>query len=448
MFDGKEQINTINTKENIPVNPENIEADKFSKIETPEDLEKMSEEKISDMEKDAVDLDSDGKSSLENANKSVGLAEADVAPITENFSPRFNSLSEKIKGYYEIAKLRIGEILKSGDASDKNTAEKSEKPTAEKREKEITDPLDPEAKNMRNILLEGRGIFQLSKDEFNEYFSPNEFEINANLKQGNVGDCYAVAAIHALTCSPHFEMIVRSSMKKIPNGSWKVKVPLLNEDGQIITIESEELQPQKNKQFMKRGKDRGLMPDLRMNLKPMKGKEGLQALEAAFIKKTFGSVDRLASEGGFSEDTLVLLGGNNFIDCSVHFKRYNKEEKKWESQLEKVDDFLENFNPERHIATASTSVPESKLLKTMADITGGIYKGKDTLNLLVTYHAYSISNVDSGKKIVILNNPWNTSKTIKLTFDQFKKNFDQIGAIRIDNAKLLKNMKNIEKKDA
>lgn len=316
-------------------------------------------------------------------------------------------------------------------------------------QREISKPVIEEAKRKRNQLLEARGLLPMSKDDFNTYFSSKDFEVRADLKQQNVSDCYAVAAIHAMSRSPHFEIICRSSMKKLPDGSWQVRIPLMSENGQMITITPEELLPQKNRQFLRRKERGGIMPDLRRKLMPVKSKEGLQVLEAAFIKQKFGSVDRLAAERGWSEEVLLSLGGDNFEEYSINSAKFNRNKKKMEypgldsldeRHMAYLDHYLENFDPEVHMATVSTKHGVGKAT--------GFYRVKGTLKFLVPGHAYSISSVDTEKKMVNLSNPWNTSKPIELSFKQFKEKFSGFRAIRINSAKLLKNMEGVEEKAA
>ena len=182
---------------------------------------------------------------------------------------------------------------------------------------------------------------------------------------------------------------------------------------------------------------------------PVKGKEGLQVLEAAFIKQKFGSVDRLAAEGGLGDEVLLSLGGDNFKQYRLNSAVWNKGENKWEypglSSLDEkkqayLDHYLENFDPEVHMATVSTKHGVGKAT--------GFYRAKGTAKFLVPGHAYSISGVDAEKKMVSLANPWDTSKPVELTFDQFKENFSAFNAIRIDSAKLLRSMKSVENKAA
>ncbi len=315
-------------------------------------------------------------------------------------------------------------------------------------QREISKPLIEEAKRRRDRILEARGFLSMSKVDFDTYFSSNDFEVRAGLQQQNVGDCYAVAAIHAMSRSPHFEMICRSSMKRLSDSSWEVRIPLMSESGEVITITPDELSPQKNERFLRR--ERGhLLPDLRRKLKPLKGKEGLQVLEAAFIKAKFGSVDRLAVEGGWGDEVLLELGGDSFIQYRVQAALWNQDKEKWEypglnsvneENMAYLDHYLENFNPEVHIATVATKHGIGERL--------GFYRARGTAKFLVPGHAYSISGVDPEKRTVQLANPWDTSKVFELSFEQLKANFTSFGAIRIDSAKLLSRMESVERKAA
>lgn len=313
-------------------------------------------------------------------------------------------------------------------------------------QRELSAPVIQEARTKRNQLLEARGLLQMSEADFNTYFASKEFDIRADLQQENVGDCYVIAAIYAMSCSPHFETICRSSMKKLPDGSWEVKIPLLSEEGRIITIMPEDLLPQKNRQFLKQREVGEIMPDLRRKLRPVAGKEGLQVLEAAFIKQQFGSVDRsMADLGGSSDKALLALGGDNFISYVVDSVKHDVGSEKWEypglntlagKELAYLDHYLENFDPEIHIATAATKHDAGGVL--------GSYRAKGTIKSFVPGHAYSVSEVNSENRTVTLANPWDTSEPIELTFDQFKETFSSFFAIRINSAKLLQNMEMVK----
>ena len=385
---------------------------------------------------------SDKKETQPQKDEELLKYEPEVGKVEDEAGGSLGRLKEKVSGLF--AKEKTPDTATEKPESAERPEYDELKEYLKREQREIRRPVIEEAKRKRNELLEARGLLSMSKADFDTNFSSKDFEIRTDLKQQNVGDCYAVAAIHAMSRSPHFETICRSSMKKLSDGSWQVRVPLMSEDGQMITITPEELLPQKNRQFLRRSEKGGIMPDLRRKLMPVKGKEGLQVLEAAFIKQKFGSVDRLAAEGGWGEEVLLSLGGDNFKKYKINSATWNPEKQKWEypglsslddKNMAYLDHYLENFDPEVHMATVSTK-----------HNIAGFYRVKGTKKFLVPGHAYSISSVDTEKKIVNLANPWDTSRPIDMTFEQFKENFSGFGAIRIDSARLLKSMKGVEKK--
>ena len=379
---------------------------------------------------------------IDSIERSVNLPAEDLATVREEIgllgrletigdktSELLNGLKEKFLGLL-LKKDNREASTKTGDTKQLNRGGVMESFTREKRE--IGNPVIEEARERWNQLMESRGLFQMSKVDFGTYFSSHEFDIRTDLKQQNIGDCYLVAAIHAMSQSPQFEMMVRDSMKKLSDGSWEVKMPLLNKDGKVVTIIPEEILPQQNKQFLRRGKAAEVMPDLRRKLAPVKAKEGLQVLEAAFIKQKFGSVDRLAAEGGYGEEALMAFGGDNFkevhhpIFSEKHLKMVASAPEKTQAKVNEkkveLENFLRNFNPNVDIATANSNQKVSFTKK---------------FKLFVPGHAYSILGVDSAKEVITLANPWNTSRPIKFTFGQFMEAFDDVTGVRIDNAKLL-----------
>ncbi len=310
------------------------------------------------------------------------------------------------------------------------------------REGEIRPEVIKEAREEATRVFEGRGLFTLTKEEFNTYFiSAEDFDAGPELKQSNIGDCYLVAAIHALSRSPNFETICRASMLRQSDGSWEIKIPLLGEQSDVVKITQEEIGAQNNNRFFKKVPGK-ISLDLRRQLRSLSGNEGFQALEAAYMKHKFGSVDRLASEGGHGDEALTRLGGDNFVRYSIDSATYAQNEKIIYPGLQSIDEenlayldhYLENFDPETHIATVSTKHDAGGL--------SNKYRVEGTSTYLVPGHAYSISAVDSQNKLVTVINPWDTTKLIVLTLDQFKENFSRLSAVRINNAKLLGRMTN------
>jgi len=314
---------------------------------------------------------------------------------------------------------------------------------------ELQRPIIEEARRMRTALLEERGLFPMSKEDFYTYFSSGDSEFCVDVRQQNVGNCQEIASIYAMSLSPHFEVLCRSSMERLPDGSWRVKVPLMSEEGETIVISPQELLPQWNKQFLKHVERDGVRKrDWRLWLSPVQGKEGLRVLEAAFMKARFGSVDRhLADEVGLGAKALSQFGGKNFIRYSVSSYKAIPGQKKLhilglgsmgEVQQAHLDVFLENLNPEVHIATAATMHDMEEVFARS--------QPRGTAVPLVSGHAYAVVGFDRDRKAVALVNPWDTSKTIELALDQFKKYFYHFEAVRIDNAKLLESMKALKER--
>jgi len=444
--------------EGVGVVPENIQ-----------EIEKFTEEQVATATLEVENFVSSGANEVALAEEAIALPDSDIQEVRERTGILGKLEQIRNQASVLLVKLRdktteiVGREIaalttkpqKKFDHEKENEYERI-KGFIRNYERENVAPVIEEAKRMRNKILEERGLLQMSQEDYQTYFAPKDFEVGAELNQGNVGDCYAVAALHALSCSPNYEIICRSSMKKLPDGSWEVKIPLLSENGDVINITQEELGPQKNAQFLK-VKEGDIMPDLRYSLKSLGGKEGIRVLEAAFIKKKFGSVDRLAAEGGWGSEVLESLGGDNFKKYSINSNKYNADRKTHEhpglvslpaDEMAFLDHVLENFDPEVFIATAATRFMDTKTLSGQVLEGIGVYKGKDTMQVFVPGHAYSISGVDKKNRVIKLANPWDTTKSIELTFDQFKGTFGGLDAVRIDNAKLLSNMSNIAKSGA
>lgn len=378
----------------------------------------------------------------------------------ENKEDKIAALIEKANTAYEREmekRRKLEDLKKIEKIKSELIREMEDKRMEEIRGRENSLETIKACRERRDSILEKRGLLRMPKEEFEEYFSSKDFKIRADLKQGNTADCYLVAAIHALSNSPHYEMIVRSSMKRLGNGSWVVKIPLLGDNQKEVHISPDDIKPQENPYYsrlseylgvetfslVKRVADKiGIKMDNRKTLNPVKGDEGLQALEAAFIKYKFGTkfdiVDRLSAEWGWADDVLIAYGGNYFKDDRIYADTGKTLRSLPKDKLELIDKYLETFDSEAHIATVSSK---------SSGVTGEIaYQGINFEKKFVSNHSYSVLEVNQIEKTIKLSNPWDTSKSFELTFDQFKDNFAGISGIRIDNAKLLKKMEDILEK--
>lgn len=271
------------------------------------------------------------------------------------------------------------------------------------------------------------------------------------LKQKNVGNCYLISALNSVRASPHFEWIIRTSLKKV-DGGWEVRIPLGDKSGRWIKIAPDDLKPQKNPNFGKINKHGE--KDNREYLDPVDASEGFKVLEAAFIKyQTGGTLNRAAIEGGFGHQALLELMGTSFkkvkIDGSVGRHQpevagatryqYGAAPKFSASRDPAVRrdlfEFLDDFHPRKQMATVNTP-PSPKGHFEDFTIPGVDYK-------FAKGHAYSI--VETIKPKVSLDgigrvrvvNPWDTGKVITLTYEQFAEVFSQVSGAEIDYSVIL-----------
>ena len=83
-------------------------------------------------------------------------------------------------------------------------------------------------------------------------------------------------------------------------------------------------------------------------------------------------------------------------------------------------------NNPNYIITASAVPGKNGLLDTLSALSGVGERGKYTLS---PGHAYRIAGIDNTNKMVSIVNPWDTSKIIKLTFEQYQKYFGSHAAV-------------------
>ncbi len=255
---------------------------------------------------------------------------------------------------------------------------------------------------------------ELSKDDFNYFFA-------GDLKQANVGNCYLVSALYSMSSSPMFELMVRSSVKKLGMGVWEVHLPLMSPDSTAVRIYQSEI----NATFM---------DEITGEELPLTGNEGFRVLEAAYTKHKFGSVDREKSEGGDLSEAVIMLGGDNFIADS--FKPSN--------DMGKLEYFLMRYHKKGFVAGANTR-PKSLKFMISALSSGDLVTSDDAKSVFgkgrySTNHAYSIVDVYQDEQKIVMANPWDTGNTFTMTFKQFAKYFDTVSSARVDYSHVKKNI--------
>ena len=295
---------------------------------------------------------------------------------------------------------------------------------ARKTEEElINQELISEVEKVKIELLEGEGKLTLSHEDFDKYFDKNSFEFGANLKQSNVGDCYLVSAMYSMSKSAQFEIMMRSSIKENPDGTWYVNLPLMNTNAETIKIYPYELEPEINLDFGKEFSWNKGFVDNRENLEPVQAKEGFQILEAAYIKKKFGEVHRLKVEAGWGTEAFRDIHNEN-----ISTERVSIEDKS-EFNKRKVEYIFNNFNKNTDMIVLNAHpnkgvLNENKGYKTY-EVGGNILYGR---------HAYSLDSVDKENKIIRVVNPWDTSKKLDIKFEEIEEAFSviELGNLNMD----------------
>jgi hypothetical protein len=243
--------------------------------------------------------------------------------------------------------------------------------------------------NRRRNLL--RRYATLTEEDYHALF-------DGPLQQQNTGNCYMIAAMESLRNSPHAEAVLRTSVRR-EGTTFVVTLPLGDALGEPITVTEAEMGAVRH-----RGED----------LQPVRAAAGWIALEAAIMKKTYGTVDRpRANEGGRAETSLELMLGSA-VDQQILtvLSGFREEAEQW----------LNTFSTQRSIATASTRPHPRGDQETFT--VGGMQFHYS--------HAYAILNVDARNQTVIVANPHNTGVHMRLTYDQFIQAFLLIRSVRVN----------------
>lgn len=292
-----------------------------------------------------------------------------------------------------------------------------------------------EAIRIRDGILETSGSFSLSRQDFEKNFS-----IASEIQQWNTGNCYLIAALDAMRRSPHFEAIIRTSVKRFDDWVWKVRVPLMDPNGKIITVQESELWKIRNPNvwWTMFDEELGEIKDSRNFLHGLSWDTGFKILEIAFTKAKFWNNDMISAEWWHMVDVLDVFGWDYFKTKPIKAYEivWNKVEYRWLSSLQgeqkaELLEIFEKFDPNIHIVTAA----HIRNVEVTPEVGALIKKW-----WLVKRHVYSIQWYDKASGIITLANPWHTSQAITLSFDDFSAVFSSIGVARVDNRRIMQGL--------
>lgn len=255
-------------------------------------------------------------------------------------------------------------------------------------------------------------------DYDNLFFDMRWLDFETTIKQANVGNCYLIAALHALRKSPHFEALIRTSIKILPDWNYEVRLPLWDVHWKWIHVLHSDITNSSNK------KD------------PVKASQWYKILEAAYTLHEFWrnvewSIDRVASEWWLSHHSMTILLWKDRIDFlgwDKHGYWYNFDNVE---SINKFYNLLENYDNQRDVLFLSGY---SSLTAYTAILRGNLHASnlyKDD-----SQHAFYIESVNKIDKMVTIINPWDTSKKMKCSWDDVIKNYIDIHGIHMDYAKM------------
>ena len=220
-----------------------------------------------------------------------------------------------------------------------------------------------------------------------------------SLNQGNIGDCYLLSAIYALSRNPKGQYILRNMVSVADDGSYIVK--FYKRDP--IAVKANELDGQvKNNGERKRG---------------VSGDLGIKAIERAYAKMLKNEAERKYLINFNPEMTMFAkIDDGGYVDVAI--KRLSGiDVKSYSTKKSSLNNILNNIystGVNNHIL-ACTTPNNSKY----ADFV-------DPRQRFISGHAYAIKDVDARRQLISIVNPHNTKNTYIINWNEFSQYFDYL----------------------
>ena len=255
---------------------------------------------------------------------------------------------------------------------------------------------------------------QANAKQFQHLLFPSGLD-KLHLQQQNVGDCYLLSSLYALSRNKKGRDAIRKMISLNANGDFEVMI-----NKQLITIKPTELLGQMTTQSGKQVFARSVNSD-----------PGIKIIERAYARyeKQFGklsggttrpkNVSMITVNGGF---------GNQTIEALVGFQKANSIGLFGQDTLSRQG--LQGHN----IASILQSLPQSDhifIARTGPQNPGG-RKYMDAAHRFIRKHAYAIDSVDFSNGTIKVVNPHDTMhKVYDITFDEFSKYFSEISVNKV-----------------
>ncbi|MCD7878721.1 MAG: C2 family cysteine protease [Candidatus Gastranaerophilales bacterium] len=209
---------------------------------------------------------------------------------------------------------------------------------------------------------------------------------NIKFRQQNIGDCYVLAPLYALSTTPGGGKILEKMVKMNNDGSYTVKF----KNKKPITIKPDELDGQKN-----------FFDDMKNSVQ---GDPGIKAIERAYAKMVksilpgytmYSEIDK----GGLPNTALKKMTG---LESSIYCTD--------EDNIPELFSQISRNGCKNYVMTCST--PYSLKHK---------YRNRYT-----PHHAYAIKNIDEKRQTVDVVNPHDTSYFQRIGWSEFQDVFEHI----------------------
>ncbi len=213
------------------------------------------------------------------------------------------------------------------------------------------------------------------------------------LAQGNIGDCFVLSQLYALSHSPKGQQYLEKMVSIDENANYVVSFC----NSEPITIKPDELYGEKYKDGTSKT--------------PVKGDLTIRAIERAYAKLIKHKNDRAnfarLDEGGFPQEALYRMTG---LSSTVYPIKNNAA-----PILQKI----EQKGIENYILTCSTP-------------TQGKYgKYMDSEGKFITSHAYAVKSINTDEGSIEIVNPHNTKMSEEISIQDFQNMFDFVYAARV-----------------
>lgn len=265
-------------------------------------------------------------------------------------------------------------------------------------------------KNSQNALQKSQAVNHLNAQTrqkmLDNLLFPNGVQ-NLTIRQLNVGDCYLLSSLYALSRNKKGQDIIR-------------KMVTISDDGKILVKFHNQAPISVNTncgagQIINGVKKHTSFSNL-----------GVKAIEAAYGKYRAGlsgagnSKALQAINGGWADEAWKVLAG---LKTTTHGVFKNGS---FHSQKISIDKVLNTLTDDINNRVIMVATPPGSygILKQVRN--GKTIGWMDNTRKFICQHAYAVSNIDKVNKTVTVVNPWNTTVGHTMSYDEFSKIFGVI----------------------